>query len=113
MKTEAFIGYTAWAAGGFSPLDYNLTLTPMGSAGNFTDQELTRRCVIGTRVGGANQAPSNVTKTTSSSQSPQPQPAQPGPQVVLATGARNMFKDGSIGSLVALAALVIIVGRIS
>lgn len=46
---NAFIGYTAWAAGGFSPIDYNLTMTPKGTVGNFTDQETVRQCVVGTR----------------------------------------------------------------
>jgi len=45
------MGYTAWSAGAFSPIDYNLTMTPRGSAGNFTDQEIVTRCVVGTRNG--------------------------------------------------------------
>lgn len=45
---DAFLGYTAWSAGAFSPVDYNLTMTPWGSVGNFTDQETVRQCVVGT-----------------------------------------------------------------
>lgn len=48
------MGYTAWSAGGFSPLDYNLTMTPMGSPGNFTDQKTVSQCVVGTRNGNSN-----------------------------------------------------------
>ncbi|KKY35360.1 putative glycoside hydrolase family 5 protein [Diaporthe ampelina] len=104
MNTEAYIGYTAWSAGGFSPLDYNLTLTPKGFAGSFTDQEIASRCVIGTR-NGSNGTATNVTKATGPSQSPQPQPALP--QVVLAAGAQNMIEGGWIGSILALAALTL------
>lgn len=101
-NTDAYIGYTAWSAGGFSPLDYNLTLTPKGSAGNFTDQELASRCVIGTRA-GSNGTATNVTKTTGPSQSPQSESSLP--QVVLAAGARNIVEGGLIGSILAVAAL--------
>lgn len=106
MNTEAFIGYTAWAAGGFSPLDYNLTLTPKGSAGKFTDQEIASRCVIGTRI-RSNETATNITKTTGPSQNSQSQPALPRPQV-LAAGAQNIFNDGWIGSIMALAALALL-----
>lgn len=107
MNTEAFIGYTAWAAGGFSPLDYNLTLTPKGSAGNFTDQEIASRCVIGTRI-GSNETATNATKTTGPSQNSQSQSALPRPQVVLAAGAQNALEGGWIGGIIALAALALL-----
>lgn len=48
------MGYTAWSAGGFSALDYNLTMTPMGSPGSFTDQKTVSQCVVGTRNGNSN-----------------------------------------------------------
>lgn len=99
-NTQAFMGYTAWAAGGFSPLDYNLTLTPKGSAGNFTDQELASRCVIGTRV-GSNGTAANVTKTMGPSQSSLP-------QVVLAAGAQNVVEGVWIGSILAVAAIALL-----
>lgn len=102
MNTGAFIGYTAWAAGGFSPIDYNLTLTPNGSAGNFTDQEIASLCVIGTRI-GFNETATNITKTTSSPQNSQSQSVLPRPQVVLAAGAQNIIECGWIGSIAALA----------
>lgn len=98
------MGYTAWAAGGFSPLDYNLTLTPKGSAGNFTDQELASRCVIGTRI-GSNGTAANVTKTMGPSQNPQS--GSPLPQVVLAAGAQNVIEGVWMGSVLALAAIAL------
>ncbi|KAJ4386774.1 hypothetical protein N0V93_009672 [Gnomoniopsis smithogilvyi] len=64
-NTDAFMGYTAWAAGGFSATDYNLTMTPFGSAGNFTDQETVRQCVIGTRNGLNSSMTPTVAPTTS------------------------------------------------
>lgn len=104
-NTQAYIGYTAWSAGGFSPLDYNLTLTPKGSAGNFTDQELASRCVIGTRL-GSNGTATNTTKTAGSPQNPQPESSRP--QVVFAAGAHNIIEGGWIGSILAVAALAML-----
>lgn len=63
------MGYTAWAAGAFSPIDYNLTVTPKGSAGNFTDQKTLSQCVVGTRNGNSNST------TTSPGSSSMPVPA--------------------------------------
>ncbi|KUJ21508.1 glycoside hydrolase family 5 protein [Mollisia scopiformis] len=51
-NTDAYMGYVGWAAGGFSPTNYNLTMTPIGSAGNFTDQPIVKQCLVGTRMGG-------------------------------------------------------------
>lgn len=51
-NTDAYMGYVGWAAGGFSPTTYNLTMTPLGSAGNFTDQPIVKQCLVGTRNGG-------------------------------------------------------------
>ncbi|CZR69888.1 related to cellulase precursor [Phialocephala subalpina] len=51
-NTDAYMGYVGWAAGGFSPTTYNLTMTPLGSAGNFTDQPIVKQCLVGTRMGG-------------------------------------------------------------
>ena len=48
-NTNAYIGYAGWAAGSFSSANYNLTETPFGSAGNFTDQEIVSQCIVGTR----------------------------------------------------------------
>ncbi len=48
---DTYLGYVGWAAGGFSPVDYNLTMTPIGSAGNFTDQPIVAQCLVGTRNG--------------------------------------------------------------
>jgi hypothetical protein len=50
-NTDVYMGYVGWAAGGFSPTDYNLTMTPMGSNGSFMDQEIVQKCVVGTRSG--------------------------------------------------------------
>lgn len=47
------MGYVGWAAGGFSPTSYNLTMTPMGSNGSFVDQEIVQKCVVGTRSGSS------------------------------------------------------------
>lgn len=104
-NTQAYMGYTAWAAGGFSPLDYNLTLTPKGSAGNFTDQVLASRCVIGTRI-GSNGTAANVTKTMGPSQNPQSESSLP--QVVLAAGAQNVVEGVWIGSILAVAAIALL-----
>lgn len=67
-NTDAFVGYTAWAAGGFS-LDYNLTMTPKGSTGNFSDQETVRQCVVGTRRSASNSTGTSLDETTRSSAS--------------------------------------------
>lgn len=50
-NTDAYLGYSGWSAGGFSATDYNLTETPIGSAGNFTDQPIVTQCIVGTRTG--------------------------------------------------------------
>ena len=50
-NSDVFMGYTAWSAGGCSASDYNLTMTPFGSAGNFSDQMTLSMCVVGTRNG--------------------------------------------------------------
>ncbi|KAG8166967.1 hypothetical protein KVR01_002656 [Diaporthe batatas] len=105
MNTGSFIGYTAWAAGGFSPFDYSLTLTPKGSAGNFTDQEIASLCVIGTRVGYYNETATNVTETASSSHYSQSHSVLPQPEVVLTAGVQNINRCGWIGSITALAAV--------
>lgn len=107
MNTGAFIGYTAWAAGGFSPIDYNLTLTPKGSAGNFTDQEIASLCVIGTQI-GSNETAANITKTTSSSQNSQSQSVLPRPQVALAASAQNIIECVWVGSITALTVLALV-----
>jgi endoglucanase len=51
-NTDAYLGYVGWAAGGFSPTTYNLTMTPLGATGNFTDQPIVNQCLVGTRNGG-------------------------------------------------------------
>jgi endoglucanase len=33
-------------------VNYNLTMTPKGSVGNFTDQPIVAQCLVGTRNGG-------------------------------------------------------------
>ena len=50
-NTNAYLGYTRWAAGGFSATTYNLTETPLGSAGNFTGQPILKQGIVGTRAG--------------------------------------------------------------
>jgi len=50
-NTNAYLGYTGWAAGGFSATTYELAETPLGSAGNFTDQPIVKQCIVGTRTG--------------------------------------------------------------
>ncbi|KAI1340433.1 glycoside hydrolase superfamily [Xylariaceae sp. FL0016] len=66
---DAYMGYTAWSAGGFSATDYNLTETPMGSPGNFIDQKTVAQCVVGTRNGaGTNSSmprPARLNSTSS------------------------------------------------
>ncbi|PVH72965.1 glycoside hydrolase family 5 protein [Cadophora sp. DSE1049] len=47
---DAYLGYVGWSAGGFDT-KYNLTETPFGSAGNFTDQPVVKQCIVGMRTG--------------------------------------------------------------
>lgn len=61
------MGYTAWSAGAFSPVDYNLTMTPMGSPGNFTDQKTLSQCVVGTRNGNSNATATGSTVAVAAS----------------------------------------------
>lgn len=49
-NSDAYLGYAGWSAGGFDT-KYNLTLTPFGSAGNFTDQPIMKQCIVGMRTG--------------------------------------------------------------
>jgi endoglucanase len=51
-NADAYLGYSGWAAGAFSPTTYNLTETPIGSAGNFTDQPIVAQCIVGTHTAG-------------------------------------------------------------
>lgn len=106
---DAFLGYTAWAAGGFSATDYNLTMTPFGSAGNFTDQETVRQCVVGKR-NGLNQTlatspflPAAMTPAT-------PGTAAPGTAapVTVSAGARAL-SGASVLGLVGFAASWLVV----
>ena len=48
---DAYLGYVGWSAGGFDT-KYNLTETPFGRAGNFTDQPIVKQCIVGMRTGG-------------------------------------------------------------
>ena len=48
---DAYLDYVGWSAGGFDT-KYNLTETPFGSAGNFTDQPIVKQCIVGMRTGG-------------------------------------------------------------
>ncbi|CZT52135.1 related to cellulase precursor [Rhynchosporium secalis] len=47
---DPYLGYAGWSAGGFNT-QYNLTETPFGSAGNFTDQSIVKQCIVGMRTG--------------------------------------------------------------
>ncbi|KAG4442571.1 hypothetical protein IFR05_001983 [Cadophora sp. M221] len=49
-NSDAYLGYAGWSAGGFDT-KYNLTETPFGSAGNFTDQSIVKQCIVGMRIG--------------------------------------------------------------
>lgn len=95
-NSDVYLGYTAWSAGGFSATNYELTMTPFGSAGNFTDQETVRQCVVGTR-GGSNTSFTSASPTSNKSE-------QKGQQAVSAgsPGLRAAL------SLVGLAALAIL-----
>ncbi|RDL32651.1 uncharacterized protein BP5553_09107 [Venustampulla echinocandica] len=55
---DVYLGYAGWAAGGFSPETYELTMTPRGSNGNFVDQDIVKQCVVETR-GVASNATAN------------------------------------------------------
>lgn len=78
------MGYVGWAAGGFSPTDYNLTMTPIGSNGSFMDQEIVQKCVVGTRSGSSGNATA-------------------GPAKAFKAGASSLFGQGK--GLVAVACL--------
>lgn len=95
-RPDAFIGYTAWAAGGFSPIDYNLTMTPKGSAGNFTDQETMRQCVVGTRGGINNGTVSNNSTNGLVASAP---PVPVGGQSVVTTAGSARLQVGLVGVL--------------
>jgi hypothetical protein len=58
-----------WAAGGFSSTDYNLTMTLKGSNGSFTDQEIVKQCLVGTRSGNATAGPLKLVTAAAPSQS--------------------------------------------
>ncbi|KAG9235354.1 glycoside hydrolase family 5 protein [Amylocarpus encephaloides] len=64
---DVYLGYAGWAAGGFSPDTYNLTMTPQGSNGSFVDQQIVSQCLVGQRNGGEG---GNRTNGTSRIQSP-------------------------------------------
>ncbi|KAF4635708.1 hypothetical protein G7Y89_g2393 [Cudoniella acicularis] len=52
-NSDVYLGYAGWAAGGFSATDYNLTETPFGSNGTFTDQQIVKQCIVGMRTASA------------------------------------------------------------
>lgn len=90
--SDVYLGYTGWSAGGFSATDYNLTMTPFGSAGNFTNQKIVQQCLVDTRTGvtaAAPKAPSaGSTNATVSPSSGTNQTQQGGLQVVTAGSTR-------------------------
>lgn len=90
------MGYTGWAAGGFSPDDYNLTMTPKGSTGSFADQQIVSQCVVGTR--NTNGTGLNSTSTTQ------------GNSGSASMAAPTKFAAGeTVGTLMAMIALIAIV----
>lgn len=99
------MGYTAWAAGGFSPTDYNLTMTPLGSAGNFTDQQTVSQCVVGTRDGTFNSFTANNFSGVSGSSG-----AFGGSSGTVAiAGSTKLAAEGAVSTLMAMIALITIV----
>lgn len=105
-QPNAYMGYTAWSAGGFSATDYNLTMTPKGSPGNFTDQQTVSQCVVGTRNGF------NSTRTGDSSPSSSTGSfgGSAGSITTAATGgSTKLAASGVVGTLMAMIALVSIV----
>lgn len=97
------MGYTAWAAGGFSATDYNLTMTPMGTAGNFRDQETVRQCVVGTRNGLNSSALVTTSMDSGMSSATTPMtpesPASSGNGQVLTAGSGSFRAGGTFGVL--------------
>lgn len=99
-RPDAYVGYTAWSAGGFSATDYNLTMTPAGTAGNFTDQQTVTQCVVNTRRAAANSTaalsmPGDVTRPNSADTAAQTPALVAGAPSTLATG-------GGVGAVMAM-----------
>ena len=90
------MGYTAWSAGGFSPTNYNLTMTPKGSPGNFIDQQTVSQCVVGTRNGN-----SNATRTGKGSD---------GKDTVGISGSSKHAAGGVVGTLVMAVLALVVMG---
>ncbi|KAI1501587.1 glycoside hydrolase superfamily [Biscogniauxia marginata] len=113
---DAFMGYTAWAAGGFSPLDYNLTMTPKGSPGNFTDQETVTQCVVGTRNANSNSTTAgsilgtNSTNSTSTlNQGDSSGGSGDTPSAVPVAASTRLAAGGLLETMLVMAALVVLV----
>jgi endoglucanase len=51
-NADAYLGYSGWATGAFSPTTYNLAETPIGSAGNFTNQPIVTQCIVRIHIAG-------------------------------------------------------------
>lgn len=96
-NSDVYLGYTGWAAGGFSPLSYNLTMTPKGSNGSFVDQDIVTQCLVGMRTGGSNNT--KVVAGTSSNT-----PAVNVTQSVFKGAANGRIEGNSLGLLGMVAA---------
>ncbi len=92
------MGYTAWSAGAFSATDYNLTMTPIGSAGNFVDQQTVSRCVVGVRNGNLNSTKASGTAVGSDDSSK---------GTVAISASAKLESGGLLGTIIATIALAI------
>ncbi|KAI6856552.1 Endoglucanase [Hortaea werneckii] len=50
--SDVYLGWTGWAAGAFAP-SYEISETPSGSPGSYTDQPLVKQCIVGKFTGSS------------------------------------------------------------
>ncbi|KAI7307525.1 hypothetical protein KC315_g13726, partial [Hortaea werneckii] len=50
--SDVYLGWTGWAAGAFEP-GYEISETPSGSPGSYTDQPLVKQCIVGKFTGSS------------------------------------------------------------
>ncbi|ATY62125.1 glycoside hydrolase family GH5 [Cordyceps militaris] len=73
QNTDVFVGFVGWSAGSFDST-YVMSLTPTGSAGDYTDNKLMQQCILDVFQGKLNAPVSSArpsSSSTTSAQSPQ------------------------------------------
>ncbi|KAH8892646.1 cellulase-domain-containing protein [Thozetella sp. PMI_491] len=106
---NAYMGYTAWSAGSFSATDYNLTMTPQGSPGNFTDQKTVAQCVVGIRNGASNSTRVGSSSSSSSSSSSASGGSGNGRGSVTVNASPSLSASEALSGLIAMIALSVAV----